>query len=364
VSSQVEIKRSSKRYPIYKRNPDIIVSSLLILIIGLYSWGVYLGVTWLKTNSPHAVTLDVFGSHITIDDFHERILNNLIFISVIIPGSLFIEAMCCGWARSSLKRLFFTPNKSITADLGLLLADVFLLLPLLKKIMTLGLSVSFGVVLHAKITQWAGFEIGFAVLPGLMILPACFVFMTFCDYWTHRVYHTSPFWPMHRFHHSSTDFCMVTSLKHHPGEFAGLFITAFPMAVLGAPIETMITLGILVPLHGMFTHSNIESDWGWFGKWVLQSPLHHRLHHKLDHDQGHKNLGIIPIWDHIFKTYQTPPKEPFEIGVKQHYNHGLLFGLDILRDYYDFWKNLALIAYKFGLSGFSWARRKMSGAIL
>jgi len=89
-------------------------------------------------------------------------------------------------------------------------------------------------------------------------------------------------------------------------------------------------------------HSRINSNWGWFGRYVLQSPTHHRLHHILDIETepcGH--YGLMPIWDHLFGTWRGECDQSLVIGVDTPYRHGYLFVVDLLRDYADFWRGLA-----------------------
>ena len=74
----------------------------------------------------------------------------------------------------------------------------------------------------------------------------------------------------------------------------------------------------------------------WFGRYVIQSPLHHRKHHILEKAQWGTNYAIMPIWDHLFGTYAAPalPEDP--IGVDTAYNQGFGFWKDLVRDYLDF----------------------------
>ena len=46
----------------------------------------------------------------------------------------------------------------------------------------------------------------------------------------------------------------------------------WPMGILGAPPEVMIYVNVLVTAIGFLIHSKIDADWGWFGRWVIQSP--------------------------------------------------------------------------------------------
>ena len=96
---------------------------------------------------------------------------------------------------------------------------------------------------------------------------------------------------------------------------------------------------------GLFIHSGIDSNWGWFGRWIIQSPNHHRLHHILDYkSNGVGHFAIAPIWDHLFGTWKGEADQTLAIGVDTPYRHGYLFFIDLFRDYYDFVRTYALFA--------------------
>ncbi|HMA52249.1 MAG TPA: hypothetical protein VKP60_20965, partial [Magnetospirillaceae bacterium] len=59
------------------------------------------------------------------------------------------------------------------------------------------------------------------------------------------------------------------------------------------------------------------SDWGWFGRWVLVSPLHHRLHHSRNPDDYGANFGTMLVWDHLFGTFRQPTSDAFPLGVDE-----------------------------------------------
>ena len=88
-------------------------------------------------------------------------------------------------------------------------------------------------------------------------------------------------------------------------------------------------------------HTRSQSDFGWVGRWLIQSPLHHRLHHKLDMTEPTGNFSLVPLWDRLFGTWQEAKDPHVPIGVAAPYRQGAWIIPDLLRDYRDFW--LALI---------------------
>jgi sterol desaturase/sphingolipid hydroxylase (fatty acid hydroxylase superfamily) len=89
---------------------------------------------------------------------------------------------------------------------------------------------------------------------------------------------------------------------------------------------------------GFLIHSRIDSNWGWFGRWVIQSPNHHRRHHKLDMSELTGHFAMAPIWDHLFGTWRGEADQTTPIGVDTPYRHGLWIVPDVLRDYAHLWK--------------------------
>jgi sterol desaturase/sphingolipid hydroxylase (fatty acid hydroxylase superfamily) len=84
-------------------------------------------------------------------------------------------------------------------------------------------------------------------------------------------------------------------------------------------------------------HSRINSDFGWIGRWVIQSPLHHRQHHKLDTTEPAANFSLVPLWDRLFGTWAEETDWRMPIGVAAPYRQGVWVIPDLLRDYRDFW---------------------------
>jgi sterol desaturase/sphingolipid hydroxylase (fatty acid hydroxylase superfamily) len=57
---------------------------------------------------------------------------------------------------------------------------------------------------------------------------------------------------------------------------------------------------------GKFTHSRIDTDLGWLGKWIFVSPRAHHLHHKIDESSGRNFGDSFIFWDRMFNTYEEP----------------------------------------------------------
>lgn len=139
---------------------------------------------------------------------------------------------------------------------------------------------------------------------GILIL-----FHNFFYYWTHRLVHIlAPLWELHKYHHSATELNIITNFRTHPveGPLANA-LTAAPFALIGGNVEYFVYVGYLITIHAMILHSSIDYDFGFVGRWILVSPLHHRLHHSVDPRHYNRNFGTFtPIYDRIFGTYGAP----------------------------------------------------------
>lgn len=319
--------------------------SLAFAGFGLYLWALLSVWSLVEPYVPNEIPLSAFGKTVTVHDVQQKIRDSAVLLVALIPFVLYVEAIVVGWQKSSIRRILFARSESIKMDLANLVAGETPFLRVIGKVLTFGLSAGFGVWIHDELSRMAGFNIGLGALPDSAQIFVYFWVYTFFDYWTHRIDHSYFFWPLHRYHHSSEDFCVITSLRQHPAAFLGVFIINAPMAILGAPVSVMISVNLLVTVIGLLIHSGIDSNWGWFGKWVIQSPNHHRLHHIHDYKtNGVGNFAIAPIWDHLFGTYKGEAGADLVIGVdKPKYRQGYIFLFDLFRDYWDFLKTYFML---------------------
>ncbi len=299
-----------------------------------------LGAGWWVSQRllPDTLALHLGAHAVHVANVHAKILNNALVVLLILPAALWLECLLVGWRASSLRQMLVGATASIRTDIAFFVLLQSHLMDLVGKIMLLGATMISGLWLR----DWLHAQFGFALDPGglplALQIALFFLVYSFFDYWTHRLDHTRYFWPLHRYHHAAHDFCVITAGRAHPAQFAAIFIINVPMAVLGASPEVMIFVNVAVSALGFVIHSRIDSNWGWIGRWVVQSPTHHRLHHKLDmsHPTGH--FSMAPIWDRLFGTWYGEADQTLPIGVETPYRHGFWVGPDLARDYWDFWR--------------------------
>lgn len=313
------------------------------IVLGLVVYAALLGAAWWAVASllPDQITLQAFGKSKTVSGVHDR-LAGVGMVAAILPTALWIECLVVGWEKSSARALIFGPTLSMRTDLAVLVLGQAFVLEVVGKAMMLGLSMISGMAIRDWIQAQTGFAADLTSLPFVAQLVVYFYIYTFFDYWTHRLDHSRFFWPLHRFHHSAKDFCVVTSARQHPAAFSAFFVINLPLAILGATPSVMIFVSVLVTTVGFLIHSQLTSDWGWVGRWVLQSPLHHRLHHKLDMTEPTGHFAMAPIWDRLFGTWRGTADPALVIGVAQPYRHGFWIVPDLLRDYWHFWSGFVV----------------------
>jgi sterol desaturase/sphingolipid hydroxylase (fatty acid hydroxylase superfamily) len=271
-------------------------------------------------------------------------LGSLLGIKIVI-AVLLTELLSVGWAASSLRHMCTVRSASWWSDIGV----TFMTNVHLDRIVAIALSFGLAFVsfnwLHDLLAHATGIQFGLNSFPTVpQFLISVFVY-TFFDYWDHRLVHMRVFWPLHRFHHAATEFYVFTSVRVHPGDITGTIITIGPLALLGISTEVLIAVTLFRIYLGSIQHSQIPSDWGWFGRWIIYPPAGHRLHHMLDVTLPTCNFGLIPIWDHLFGTWRGDYSQQIAIGVSTPYRHGAWFFSDLWRDYCDFVKEARSFFY-------------------
>jgi sterol desaturase/sphingolipid hydroxylase (fatty acid hydroxylase superfamily) len=314
----------------------------LFILAGFLAYVGILAAAWwaISGRLPDQASLSLAGHALTLRHIHDKLLGDGALVFLILPSALWIECAIVGWRKSSFRALL-APTASIKTDIAFFVMDQVHLTGLVGRVLMLGLSVISGVALRDWLAAKTGFAIDLSVWPLALQVAIYFYAYSFFDYWAHRLGHTKWFWPLHRYHHAAEDFCVVNAARIHPAGFAGIFFINIPMPLLGATPEAMIWVNVVTFALGFVIHSRIEFGFGRVGRYIIQSPLHHRLHHKLDMREATGFFGMTPIWDHLFGGWSESCEPNVAIGVDTPYAQGFWLAPDLLRDYWDFWKGLA-----------------------
>jgi sterol desaturase/sphingolipid hydroxylase (fatty acid hydroxylase superfamily) len=181
----------------------------------------------------------------------------------------------------------------------------------------------------------------------------------------HRLEHAIPvLWSLHQFHHSADRMSIFTAERRSQlmrGVEAALLLV--PLALIAAPTAgkpaasspVFVLVGVyfayatFLRINGYLCHSNLTTDYGWIGRWLLVSPRMHRLHHAAAPEYHDKNFSSdLVIWDRLFGTYAscdaaTLPIVPLGLDDNPFNSSSTVGG--VLRDYFVttltvFWRAL------------------------
>lgn len=165
----------------------------------------------------------------------------------------------------------------------------------------LALEYKFGLFILFKVTLWP------SIIITLLILDATI-------YWQHRLFHMlQSCWPIHRMHHTDTEFDVTTALRFHPIEILlSILIKAVVIILIGAPILAVIGFEIILNSSAMFNHSNVRIP-RWLDKclrYIVITPDMHRVHHSVHKNEHDFNYGFcLSCWDRLFGSYLDQPKD-------------------------------------------------------
>ena len=267
-----------------------------------------------------------------------------------LAGAYLIELLLLGWPRSSL-RMLWKPSPSVRMDM------VTIVMQLLLPQRYLGYALSFGLLYAIDLgTRHLHSLSATRLLPTWGLQVVCvLLFQSFLRYWMHRLEHVIPaFWALHKFHHSAESLSLLTSARSTElarGIEAGLvfapaaFLTdaTAPVPPIHSPMFAIAVVYFIystfVGINGYFVHSNLTTDYGWIGRWLIVSPRMHRLHHAKSPNYHDRNFTFdLVIWDRLFGTYAAcaPDTDPrtIPLGLEENpFNaHGTVAGA--LREYF------------------------------
>lgn len=139
-------------------------------------------------------------------------------------------------------------------------------------------------------------------------------------HWTeHRV---TWMWKFHLVHHSDTNVDTTSANRHHPGESVFRFIfTTMGVVLIGTPMWLVFMYQSISVLLSQFNHANIvipkalDNALSWF----IVSPDMHKVHHHYVLPYTDSNFGnIFSVWDRLFGTFMTMPREEMVYGIDTH----------------------------------------------
>ena len=278
-----------------------------LLIIGLaiaifvFHFQEHLLAAWNNPESLKPFISKRIHNVIDLLDFNWKHLFTDFFIVV---AALTIEILWVGWENCSLKKLLHFNNKSLKMDLYFFVLAVTNSFKFLSVVLTFGIGyLAFGIVSVDSMQMNLGAYISWPWLQFIVVS----LYSELISYWIHRFAHSVKWWWMvHRFHHSAEEMGTITYYRVHFIENAlNQFFKVIPFIVFGMPLESYLIYYIITELHNLLIHSEIKSDWGWFGRYVLISPMAHRIHHSADAAHYNYNFSnFLTVWDRLMGTFK------------------------------------------------------------
>jgi sterol desaturase/sphingolipid hydroxylase (fatty acid hydroxylase superfamily) len=254
------------------------------------------------------------------DAHHAVPFHLLASLLLVVPAGLLtlaaaylLEVSFIGWPRSSLRIL---RHASASVRLDVLCMAMFLLpyrLPV--YVLSLGLLYVIDKHLVQSTTALTHLLPTWGVQAGSILLLVSFV-----SYWLHRLEHAIPaLWALHKFHHSADRLSIMTAVRQSTlARALDQFVLVLFLVLLTEPVAPKPALRspwfIIVVVYYLYrtfirvnqylVHSNLTTDYGWVGRWLLVSPRMHRLHHATNSEYYNKNFTFdLVLWDRLFGTY-------------------------------------------------------------
>jgi len=168
------------------------------------------------------------------------------------------------------------------------------------------------------ILQWLPeIPIGLYTIIGLLLLDLIGAYLA------HLVQHkVKILWRFHLIHHTDTWIDTTSANRHHPGESVIRFLfTTLGVLVVGSPMWMVFLYQSLSVVASQFNHANISlpPKLDVFMSYFIVSPNMHKVHHHYVLPYTDSNYGnIFSVWDRLFKTFTTLPKDEIIYGVDTH----------------------------------------------
>ncbi|MBB4842412.1 sterol desaturase/sphingolipid hydroxylase (fatty acid hydroxylase superfamily) [Paucibacter oligotrophus] len=231
--------------------------------------------------------------------------DNFMWLLVISACAFAIEAITVGWRECSLRKVLGLSG-TVRNDLFALFLNYSGIGNYIALLMTFAL-------IYFPVKHLRAF-IGTPLLQFDSLLVAGLIYILLADfsmYWFHRFAHRwGALWSVHAYHHSASDMTILSGGREHPLVFPLISVWMIVPTALLAPqqeVGWLLVVLVLTRIHGLLIHSNILSDWGWFGRYVLVSPAMHRVHHGVANEFHNSNYGsLLTLWDHLFGTWKDP----------------------------------------------------------
>jgi len=154
-------------------------------------------------------------------------------------------------------------------------------------------------------------------------LIACMLIFEAINYILHRTMHEArgqvgkTLWRIHAVHHLPPRLYVLMHAVFHP--LNSLIIQPialiFPVWIMGYSQDTVTLFLMIMGMHGLLSHFNVDIRMGWANR-VFVGPELHRYHHSADVSEAKNYGGLLSVYDQLFGTFvYTPGTPPEHLGV-------------------------------------------------
>ena len=283
-------------------------------------------------------------------------------VAVLLMLVLLADLWFLGWRGSSLFRLSFNRSKSAILDILYAIVLTTDAISLLQIALTFG-----GSLLASKCIAWGSVQYGWSriTLPAteaweiLLSFAIYWLATSFAQYWGHRLVHTPLFWHLHRFHHAATELNVLTTFRQHPLEpvVLGFLSLVSPLIFFNVPQRVLLIYFFIGTISDLLAHSQLSWEYGWIGRWVVQSPRFHQVHHSIEEEHHSSNFSNCPLWDRVFGTWYKGTKAPSQYGIADP-SYELRPLTQFVLDTWIFYANLASAVASPFQAAYRWRRDK------
>ena len=157
-------------------------------------------------------------------------------------------------------------------------------------------------------------------------------------YFSHRLMHKSIIWPLHRIHHESKSFNILTKFRFNPFELIIIIPIGF-FFFLNLDGFLVVKLYYSWRLfHEIVIHSHYPWRFTSFLRFIIVSANDHRNHQSRDIQLlGGQNFSVDFIfWDRLFGTYKISQSNFFPIGINNFSKSGRSILFCLIYDLWDF----------------------------
>jgi sterol desaturase/sphingolipid hydroxylase (fatty acid hydroxylase superfamily) len=172
-------------------------------------------------------------------------------IALVAPLLVFgLEIAIMGWKESSLRKLFFEHDSSQRTDILFFLVSITGILTFLTVIFSLGGIYVIQRIAHIFMNIMANLDLRLDTGNRAENFAVFYFIYSYLEYWSHRIYHTGPFWYLHRLHHSATSLNPLVMHRAHPANLVldPLLRVALPIGLVAVAYQDLFGLFVVCAL--------------------------------------------------------------------------------------------------------------------